>query len=262
METIAGPVGRFQTIEWVASTGSTNIDLAQRARDGEHRPVVRIADEQTAGRGRLDRRWEAPAGSGLLISFLVPWTDEGTARIVPTALGLAAVDALDDRNLPIGLKWPNDLVALDDRKVGGMLAEAVRVDGRLQSIVVGLGCNVSWPTNEVADLPGATALDALGSVPVDRRTLARDVIEHFDRWLGEIGRGAVAAVNQRYRERCTTLSRNVRVELTEGGAGVELVGTAIDIDEDGRLLVDSGGDVRTVDVGDVVHLRPNQGASQ
>ena len=74
------PVGRFTQIDWVARTTSTNADLAERARGGDVRGAVRIADEQTGGRGRRDRTWDMPAGGGLLSSFFVPWPDPATCH--------------------------------------------------------------------------------------------------------------------------------------------------------------------------------------
>lgn len=250
--------GRFTRVSWVARTGSTNADVLELARQAPTEACVLFADEQTEGRGRRDRRWEmAPAG-GLLVSFFVPWTTSDEAHVVPTALGVAAVEAIARFSREVFVKWPNDIVAPDDKKVGGMLSEALAVDGDFAGVVVGLGCNVSWPpasTSPVVGLERAVSLDALGADPVDRTELARALIAAFDRELDLARDRGVNALHDRYRARCSTLGRMVRIERRDS----VVEGVATDVSADGALLVSVDGVQRRVDVGDVVHLRPAPG---
>jgi BirA family biotin operon repressor/biotin-[acetyl-CoA-carboxylase] ligase len=215
------------TVEHVAATGSTNADLLATAAARPDRSVL-VADHQTAGRGRLDRRWDAPPGTNLLVSLLfhdVPAHQGELTRRV----GLAAVDACrQSAGVSAALKWPND-VLVGDRKLAGILAER-----REATVVVGLGLNVGWAPPGAARLgPDVDPLDVLSALLVA-----------FDR--------LPADVTARYRQTLATLGRRVRIELVDG----VLDGTAIDVDADGRLVVvDSCAMTHRIDVGDVVHLR-------
>lgn len=176
-----------------------------------------VAGFQTAGRGRLDRRWEAPAGTGLHSTFVLP----GRSLAVFCA-GVAAAEACGPA---VRLKWPNDLL-LDGRKVGGLLAEQ-----HGERCLLGIGINLTWAP------PGAAQLG------VARDDLLPRLIASLERWWPRDDTDVLGA----WRERSETLGRRVRVELpnqtVEGVAGA--------IDADGALLVDG----RRVVAGDVVHLR-------
>ena len=224
-------------------TGSTNADLLTWADAGTapDRCVLR-AEHQTAGRGRLDRRWEAPPGANLLVSMVVAPVPPVPADVTHR-LGLAAVAAvrrLVDRAVAatIGLKWPND-VLLGERKLAGILAQ--RVPGR-DAMVVGMGLNVAWAPDGAAAL-GPYASDGWGT---PARVL-QAVLEELDALPGDIA--------GQYRDTLVTLGRNVRVELP--GAADALEARAVDVDDAGRLVViDVDGVQRHLDVGDVVHVRP------
>jgi BirA family transcriptional regulator, biotin operon repressor / biotin---[acetyl-CoA-carboxylase] ligase len=178
---------------------------------------VVVADHQTAGRGRHGRRWEAPHGSGLFVTFVVE-----PSPVVVFAAGVAAAEAC---GRGVQLKWPNDLV-LDDRKLGGVLAEI-----RNEHALVGIGINLSWAPE------GAAKLGA------DRDALLDRLMPLMTRWT----RAEPAAVIQRWRELSWTLGQTVRVEL----GGEVIVGLAEDVAGDGALLV--GG--RRVIAGDVNRVR-------
>ncbi len=234
------PVG--WDVRHVAETGSTNADLiaAVVAGTAAHRTVL-AADHQTAGRGRLDRRWEAPPGANLLVSIVVSPVPavpaEATHRV-----GLAAVAAIRsfvdvDLASTVGLKWPND-VLLGDRKVAGILAQ--RVPDR-DAVVVGLGLNVGWAPEGAA---------ALGPDVRGRQVTPADVLQVL---LEELTSMA-PDIRSRYRDTLTTLGRWVRVELPGGAA--PLYGSAVDVDDDGRLAVIGADGIRhDLDAGDVVHVR-------
>jgi BirA family biotin operon repressor/biotin-[acetyl-CoA-carboxylase] ligase len=216
------------TVEHVEVTGSTNTDLLATAGDRPDRSV-RVTGHQTAGKGRLDRRWDAPPGSNLLVSILfhdVP-ADPGelTRRV-----GLAALDACREvAGADVELKWPNDLL-VGDRKLAGILAER-HASG---SVVVGLGLNVGWAPEGAARLgDGVAPLDVL-----------RALLAAYDRLPSDVG--------PRYRAALGTLGRRVRVELPDG----TLEGTATGVEPDGRLVVlDTCGVTHRLAAGDVVHLR-------
>jgi BirA family transcriptional regulator, biotin operon repressor / biotin---[acetyl-CoA-carboxylase] ligase len=218
----------------VAETGSTNDDLMTAAMAGTapHGRVL-VADHQTAGRGRLDRRWEAPPGANLLASVLFRhgWTfpHELTQRVA-----LAAADAAESMTgeRP-AMKWPNDLL-IGDRKLAGILAQAGGAVGRIDYVVVGIGLNLGWAPD------GAARLDGVN----------RD--EFVEHWLTALAARWAEPVTARYHDELATLGHRVRVER----AGGNLEGVAHDVEPDGTLIVrDDAGTDHRVAIGDVIHLR-------
>ena len=236
------------------SVDSTNRYLLDEARAGAPEGVVAVADHQSAGRGRLGRRWEAPPGSSLLVSVLLrPTLGAADLHLVTAAAGLALLDALARTgDVPADLKWPNDVVVAHadgtDRKLAGLLGESdIAADGTVRAVVVGVGCNVSWPEFPPELAAIATACNLVASRPVTRDAL---LDAFLDELAARYARGTAMASG--YREHLVTLGRRVRVE----GAHDALVGSAVDVDPAGRLVVrDDGGVEHLVDAGDVVHLR-------
>jgi BirA family biotin operon repressor/biotin-[acetyl-CoA-carboxylase] ligase len=255
---------RFEHVEWVAETGSTNADLLARARAGADDGLVLVADHQAAGRGRLGRAWQAPPGASLLVSVLLrPDVPLGRAHLLTVALGLAAVEALEALGeVPAALKWPNDVVVPDsqvgdgplDRKLGGILAESVVEHGSLSAVVVGMGLNVTWPPVLPAELATiAVAANHVSDVALDRADLLVAILVGFERLLAELGTEAgTAELRRRHLARCRTIGRDVRVEL----AGGSFTGRAEDVTDEGHLVVATADGRREVTAGDVVHLRP------
>ena len=235
-------------VEVLATAGSTNALLAERARGGEPAGLVLVAEEQTAGRGRLDRTWVAQARAGLTFSVLLaPALPVARWPWLPLLTGLAVVRALREQaGVDAVLKWPND-VLVGGRKLGGLLAE-VPVPGL---VVMGIGLNV---TTRRAELPHAlaTSLVLEGSAVTDRDLLLRAVLRELGGVLaGDLAgdqAGDLAGAQAAYRALCCSIGARVRVELP-GGACVE--GTAEAVDAGGRLVVDGVA----YGAGDVVHLR-------
>ena len=217
-----------------AEIDSTNTWVMGEARAGAPEGLVAVADHQTAGRGRLGRVWEAPPGANLLMTVLLrPTTPD--SHLAVAAVALAGRDAASSvGGVGCGLKWPNDLVLDDGRKLAGVLAET---DGA-GAVAVGIGLNVGWAPEGAACLGAGVARDDV----LDR------LLSSLGRWL-DAGWPAVARA---YREACVTIGRRVRVELVDGEV---FEGAAADVDDAGRLLVETSVCLRTVEVGDVVHLR-------
>jgi BirA family transcriptional regulator, biotin operon repressor / biotin---[acetyl-CoA-carboxylase] ligase len=234
---------------------STNTYVRDRARHGDPAGLVAVADHQTAGRGRLDRRWESPPGANLLASVLLrPDIDGRDVHLCAGAVALAAADACREvAGVEPVLKWPNDLL-LEGAKLAGVLAEAEFAGSSLTAVVVGIGINVAWPGPPEA---GGTCLDDVGgrTQPVDRQVLLAHLLNALEPRcaLLEESAGRRAQADE-VRRRCGTLGQQVRVTL----AGEEITGRADDIDDAGRLVVDTGSGLRPVSAGDVVHLRPDQ----
>jgi BirA family transcriptional regulator, biotin operon repressor / biotin---[acetyl-CoA-carboxylase] ligase len=231
-------------VEWFARLDSTNRHALDAARAGAADGLVVVADEQTAGRGRLGRAWESPPGSSLLVTVLLR-RDRGVAdpnRAVMAA-GVALATAVDDvAGVAAGLKWPNDLVVAD-RKLAGLLAEA---DG--DALVVGAGCNVNWDAFPEGLADSATACNLESGHLVDRDALLDAFLDAFTSALA-----AGDAVVDDYRARLATLGRTVRVHPLRGD---DVVGTAIGVTDGGALVVrDDSGAEHTVTAADVLHLR-------
>lgn len=244
----------------VPETGSTNADLRQAALDGAPEGSVLVAELQNAGQGRLARSWASPPRAGLTFSVLLRPTNVPTRRWtwMPLLTGCAIVDALRAvAGVEAGLKWPND-VLIDERKVCGILHERVETpDG--PALLAGIGLNVS---NTVAELPTptGTSLAVAGAEVTDRsillRALLRELANKYVAWRDVDGDPDVGEPSPRttYRSVSTSIGTRVRVEERAGAAIVE--GVARDIDEQGRLVVDTADGERVFGAGDVVHVRP------
>ncbi|SCF96188.1 biotin--[acetyl-CoA-carboxylase] ligase [Streptomyces sp. Ncost-T10-10d] len=264
------PGGLWTSLDVVETTGSTNSDLARRAAEGLAEGTVLVAEEQTAGRGRLDRTWTAPARSGLFFSVFVTPGDIPVQRWgwlpllagVATATGLARAAGVDT-----ALKWPNDLLVTvpkdsdklrpgetppgEERKAGGILAERAG-----NGVVVGIGLNVSLRTDELP-APTAASLALAGAVSTDRETLLRGVLRSLEHWYGQWraadGDAAASGLQEAYAAGCATLGRTVRAQLPGGRT---LTGEAVAIDGDGRLILSTDDGLQEpVSAGDIVHLR-------
>ncbi len=236
----------------VASSPSTNSELLALSADPSVPSFTALLTlDQTAGRGRLDRSWVAPAGTALALSVLVrDALASPLATWLPLLAGLSLAEALEPfAPGRVGVKWPNDLL-LDGRKVCGILVE-VAPNGR--DAVVGSGLNLTQ-TAERLPVDSATSL-ALAGVEVAPGDVDAIVADYLTRLRDELERpGPASRLRQRVAARCVTIGMPVRVALADGSA---LTGVATGLDEAGRLevRVDSG-DVVAVAVGDVTHVRP------
>jgi BirA family biotin operon repressor/biotin-[acetyl-CoA-carboxylase] ligase len=236
-----------------AEIDSTNTYVRDQARQGAAEGLVAVAEHQTAGRGRLDRRWESPPGANLLASVLLrPACEAGDLHLCTGAVALAAAGACGAvAGVDPDLKWPNDLL-VGGAKLAGVLAEAEFAGGRLEAVVVGIGINVAWPGPAGA---GGTCLDEAGgsAQPVDKAQLLDRMLEGLALWRplldDEAGRRDLA---DEVRRRCATLGQRVRVTRPND----ELTGVASAIDDAGHLVVETPSGSQLVRVGDVVHLRP------
>lgn len=249
-----------------AQIGSTN-DLAKElAGAGVPEGTVVVADEQTAGRGRLGRRWLAPAGSALLCSILFrPTLPLRSAPQLTMIASLAAADAVASvAGLDVALKWPNDLVvtsggssaAPDWRKLAGLLTETGVMGERLDFAVVGLGVNVNLPAEMLPEIaPGATSLLAETGRWVDREALLAALLAHIEGRYADLQSGR--SPHAEWAARLATLGRRVRA--TTAGGSVE--GVAEAVDADGALLLRAtDGTLHRLVAGDVTLAAGAQGA--
>jgi BirA family biotin operon repressor/biotin-[acetyl-CoA-carboxylase] ligase len=240
-------------IEVHSTIGSTNDRAAALLAEGGEGVAV-VAEEQRAGRGRRGRSWTSPSGVNLLLSVGVrPALDARRAGWLGMAAALAVHRAASSAVSAgaIGLKWPNDLVAADDRKVGGLLVDTALGGDRVAGAVIGIGLNVNWAVADMPDeiRPTATSLAELRGAAVDRAALLGTLLEALEEELGDLETGL--SPRDRYRAVCRTLGRDVVVEI--GGRRME--GRAADVDADGALVLQTAHGAVTVTAGDVVRVR-------
>ncbi|MFP5370844.1 MAG: biotin--[acetyl-CoA-carboxylase] ligase, partial [Actinomycetes bacterium] len=164
----------WRSLEVVEEIGSTNAELIRRAGDPEEggapEGTVLVAEHQVTGRGRLDRVWASPPRAGLTVSFLLrPEVPASRRGWLPLLTGVALAESVAEATgvLP-SLKWPNDLLAADGRKLAGILAESVSSSSQ-PAVVVGTGLNVSTRGDELPE--GGTSLSRITGRPVDRGTV-------------------------------------------------------------------------------------------
>lgn len=239
-------------VEVVEESTSTNAEVADRFRAGEQAGLVLVAENQTAGRGRLGREWVAPPRSSLIVSILLtPRAPADRWPWLPLLTGVATAAAVRrSTGVQVDLKWPNDVLA-DGRKLGGILLERVEKDG-VAAAVVGIGINCAQTQSELP-VPDATSLTMATGAPVDRAALLAALVEElgtrYDEW--ESG----ADLRTAYLELCLTPGQEVRVTVPGG----EVVGRAVDVDPTGRLVVRTEAGEEHLGAGDVVHVRPARG---
>ncbi|MFC7491544.1 MULTISPECIES: biotin--[acetyl-CoA-carboxylase] ligase [unclassified Knoellia] len=230
-------------VEVHASVDSTNAELARDPRPWR----VVTAEEQRAGRGRLDRAWTTTPGTSIAASVLVPRPDSVPLGWVPLVVGLALRDALTEvGGVTVSLKWPNDLLvpADGDRKLAGILAEVTPV-----GVVVGTGINID---QERVDLPvdTATSLRLAGAPGVSRERVLTAYLVSLATLLRRLDDDPYA-VRSAYAAACGTLGRTVVAHLPNG----EVQGVATEVDADGRLCLRTDNGPYAVAAGDVVHVR-------
>jgi BirA family biotin operon repressor/biotin-[acetyl-CoA-carboxylase] ligase len=234
------------------STGSTNADLLDLARAGAPEGSVVVADEQTAGRGRLGRAWVSAPAAGLWFSVLLRMPPDRDRGLLPLLAGLAVSEAARRHGVPAALKWPNDVVidgaALDGspgpRKLAGVLSET---DGE-DAVVIGIGVNLTQTAGQLP-IPAATSMLLEGSA-VARDDLLIDTLTVLHSLVSDLRREGGGFVMDAYRDRCLTVGRDVTVTLPNGE---ELSGRAIGVGDDGQLHVRTPEKTVSVAAGDVIH---------
>ena len=262
---LVSPASLWREVRVVTETGSTNADLLAAARSGAPEGLVLVAEAQTAGRGRMGRRWVSPPCSALTFSVLLRPAGVPASRLgwVPLLAGAAVASALaGTTGVDARLKWPNDVLA-GDAKLAGILAER-----RAETIVLGIGINVFQRRGELP-LPAATSLllaapqatagGAAGPAGPDVRerlliAVLGELACRYRGWLDQPTPGDADGCGLRaeYLRRSATVGAVVTVTLP---GGQRLTGTAAGVDAAGRLEVRTPAGLVPVSAGDVVHLR-------
>lgn len=246
---LATDAGGF-AIHVTDETASTNADLARAAHAGAPEWTVHTTDHQAAGRGRLDRTFTMPPLTGIAVSVLARPVEVPPLRWpwLPLVAGLAVVDTAREVGVEAALKWPNDVLVEDRRKLCGILVERVETsDG--PAAIVGAGLNVALTADELP-VETATSLLLEGATTVDRTEILLMLVRHLrdrlETWRDE---SRAAELAEAYVRACSTIGRRVRIERADGSF---VTGDATGIDPTGCLVVDG----TPWSAGDVTHLRP------
>ena len=245
-------IGRI--VEFHPEIGSTNDRAREALAAGVGEGLAVVADLQTAGRGRRGRTWSSPAGVNLMFSVGVqPRLEGGEAGLLGISAALAVRDACAEQApaADIRVRWPNDVVTADGRKLAGLLVETAMEDGRLAEAVIGIGINVNW---SIANMPEevrerATSLLELAGSPIDRVVLLSAVLAGLDAAVTALERGESPVA--RLAHVSALDGRHITVDL---GAD-RLDGQAAGISEQGLLLLDTEAGRVALAVGEVVAVR-------
>lgn len=238
------PLYHFEDID------STNLEARRRAEAGAPHGACLVAEHQSAGRGRLDRRWSAPAGACLLFSLLLrPGLGLGEVFGLTNLMALAACRALEGLcGLAPAIKWPND-VHLDGRKLAGVLTEFTARAERVDYVVVGVGLNVNLTPADLAALPApANSLLAAFGRAWDRAEVLAAILRECRALYADLMAGRRAELTAQYNQRFWLAGR--RVQVRDGEA--IRTGVARGVAADGALMLEeTPGVVSAIRHGDV-----------
>lgn len=241
-------------VHYFDSIGSTNTEALAWATSGAKDLSLVIADEQTAGRGRLDRKWYTPRGTALAFSLILRPTAEERphlTRIIGLA-ALAVADSLRTHGLVAQIKWPND-VLLNGHKVAGILVESVWSGEEVDYLVIGIGMNVfkgAVPPAELLQFPATSLEEALGTA-IEREKLLHDILAGIIALRPHLGTDSLIASWEK-----ALAFRGEQVQIQEGD-GAPVTGKLIGLESDASLrLSNVDGKSVTIRFGDV-RLRPH-----
>jgi len=241
-------------LRWFDSIGSTNDEaLAWATEDARDLSII-IADEQTQGRGRLNRKWFTPKGSALAFSLILRPTAPQRPHL-SRPVGLAAL-SIAESYLKLGLapriKWPNDIL-LNGKKSAGILTETVWSGDSVDSVVVGMGINIlsaSVPPQELLQFPATSLEDELGKEIPPRDEILYAVLSSFIHWRARMGTDELVNAWEE-----NLAFRGEQVQVKAGGEAL-IMGELLGLESDGSLrLRDANDKSITVRFGDV-SLRP------
>jgi BirA family biotin operon repressor/biotin-[acetyl-CoA-carboxylase] ligase len=239
------------------SLPSTNSELARLALEGAAEGLCIVADEQTAGRGRLQRQWLSPSGSGLYFSILLkPDIEQRVWPLITLMAAVAVHDALRKIcEVEFDIKWPNDII-IRDKKVCGILAETIETDdGR--AVVLGIGINLA-PTALPVELRGtAISIEEATGIVVDRDVILPTLIEKLAQYyeLLQTTHGDSQILNEWCSRSTYAGGKLVRVSASN-----EFIhGFTRGLEADGALRVETReGEIKVVRAGDVIQVRPTE----
>jgi len=231
---------------------STNVVAFRLVMQGAQEGTVVLAESQTRGKGRLGRRWESPAGSNIYLSIILrPKIPPTKLPLITLMAAVACAEAIEEvAGLLPTIKWPNDLL-IKGKKLGGILTEADMEMDVINFVVVGIGinCNMTRTSFPPSIQDTATSLqEALGR-EISRLPLIRAILRNLEQWYTVLVQGRGREIRRRWKELSHIGGKGIAVTFM----GTVVEGTALDIDDDGALLVQvGGGGVKRIVAGDVL----------
>ena len=234
--------GSYWRVSVFQSVTSTQTELATKV-NLQHGDVF-VTEFQSAGRGRLDRTFEATKSSALLFSLYLELNrPKFEWSVIPLLTGISLLTALKslDQNVNFNLKWPNDLL-IEEKKVAGVLVEA-----RENGVIIGIGLNVEMENSQLP-VANATSLALAKFGELDRNVILPELLRNLQATF-ELWESGSSMPLEQYRQVSSTIGQEVEVHLP---SGERLKSQALDINEIGELQLASGV---LVNVGDVIHLR-------
>ena len=229
---------------------STNRVAKEMARAGAPHGSLAVCDDQTAGRGRMQRQWETPAGEALTQSMVLrPKLAPDQAQLITLAAAVASAQAIEDvcPELNVGIKWPNDGI-INGKKCMGILCEMALDGAELGYVIPGVGINVNQTAFSLELADKATSLRLETGHEVDRWAVLSAYLTRMEAAVDAVEREGLNGILQEYISRSVTIGRMVRVIAPDE----EYTAEACGIDETGALLVrDEKGNERRVLCGDV-----------
>ena len=247
----------FKRLFHFPSLTSTNAYLKSLATVGEPEGLIVLADEQTAGTGRLNRTWHSPHG-GLYFSLLVrPMSIVASdTPLITLTVGIAVVKVLHSAlGLEAKLKWPND-VLLDNRKVAGILVESAFIGNDVEYAVIGIGINANVTTS---DFPkslrtSVTSLQEKRQQPIDLPRLFEYLVGQLEFWYLKLRDKGFKSIEPHYRRLCTTLGKQVTFDFE----GKQVTGLAKGLNPDGSLIIQTAEGHQIIRSGDVISSTTNK----
>ena len=234
------------------SIDSTNTEAIKQARAGGAEGLCILARHQTAGRGRHGRTWVSERDSGLYFSIVLrPNIEMRYLPLITLMTGVAAFDTLLEFGLDPDIKWVNDLL-VNEKKIGGILAEAVETTAGL-AVIVGIGINLTSRNFPDDIAPTATSIEAETGLSPKAEDLSQSLTRYFSYFYDILKRGKYPEIIDQWHRRSTYFTgKAVRVALN----GTVIEGITDGLEENGALRVKTAdGAVQVVQAGDVQQLR-------
>jgi len=217
------------------TVNSTNVLAKELALTGAPDGTIVLAEEQTAGKGRMGRSWLSPGYKDILCSLLLrPALPVNQVFVLTMILAVAVIDGIRARtSLHMMIKWPNDLY-IDRKKLGGILTEFSQKHGLVEHVILGLGLNVNWMPEEEEGLlnPATSILKETGRV-VSRNELVAEILTRFDEYYRDVLTGRIEYVYERWNALSLVLGQEVYIQ----SQGEEVEGTALRIDQEGAMII-------------------------
>ncbi|MDR2712839.1 MAG: biotin--[acetyl-CoA-carboxylase] ligase [Clostridiales bacterium] len=246
------PPGQPWKFQYFPVTDSTNAALRRLVPEEPGEFIAVLAEEQLAGRGRLQRSWHSPPGSGIWLSVLFrPGILPAKAQCFSLLAAVAVREALAHLDLDARIKWPNDLLC-QGKKICGILSEMQAGPERINWLIIGLGLNVNTPVFPLDLRDKATSLALAFGHNFSRPQITALILQQLEANYLLLGREGFAPIAEKWRQGAINLGQRIRI----AGLGQELSGIALDVDQNGYLLLEQDdGSIIRITAGDVLAIR-------